>query len=72
MSEQKIAHSTGDFDKNKHRGKIDITIPVKTLQTDSQHFAGHLKSSDLFRTEKFPEMHFVSTKSNYVGKTDLC
>ncbi len=59
---------TVDFDKAKRQGKIDITIPVNTLQTGSERFTGHLKSPDLFNAEKFPEMRFVSTKFNYVGK----
>lgn len=60
-------NGTVDFDKAKRQGKIDLTIPVSTLQTGSDRFTGHLKSADLFNAEKFPEMRFVSTKFNYMG-----
>lgn len=55
-------------DTQKRTGKIDITIPVKNLQASSKEFTGHLLSKDLFNAEQFPEMRFVSTKFNYVGK----
>lgn len=57
-----------EFDKAKRQGKIDIRIPVNSLQTGSEQFTGHLKSADLFHAEKFPEIRFVSTKFNYMGK----
>lgn len=55
-------------DAQKRTGKIDITIPVKNLQTGSEQFTGHLLSKDMFNAEQFPEMRFVSTKFNYSGK----
>lgn len=60
-------NGTLDFDKAKRQGKIDLTIPVSTLQTGSEQFTAHLKAADLFNAEKFPEMRFVSTKFNYSG-----
>lgn len=57
-----------EFDKKAQKGKIDITIPVSTLQTGSEHFTNHLKSADLFNAEAHPEMRFESTKFNYTGK----
>lgn len=57
-----------NFDADKRQGAIDLAIPVKSLQTGSEHFTQHLQSADLFNAEKFPEMRFVSTKFNYVGK----
>ncbi|MDO4896635.1 MAG: YceI family protein [Moraxella sp.] len=56
-----------DFDRVAKTGKIDITIPVSSLQSSSQAFTDHLKSADLFHAEKYPEMRFVSTKFNYTG-----
>ncbi|WP_416192450.1 YceI family protein [Neisseria sp. CCUG12390] len=61
-------NGTVDFEQAKRQGKIDIAIPISTLQTGSDRFTAHLKSADLFNAEKFPEMRFVSTKFNYMGK----
>lgn len=59
---------TVNFDQKKRTGKVDIQIPVNTLQTGSKEFTGHLLSKDLFNAEQFPEMRFVSSKFNYAGK----
>ncbi|ASK27955.1 YceI family protein [Neisseria chenwenguii] len=59
---------TVDFDQAKRSGKIDVKIPVTSLQTGSDQFTHHLKSADLFNAAKFPEMRFVSTKFHFVGK----
>ena len=56
------------FDAAKHTGKIDVSIPVKQLQTGSNEFTHHLLSADLFNAEQFPEMRFVSSKFNFSGK----
>lgn len=59
---------TVEFDKNNpHRGKLDITIPVSSLQSSSEAFTGHLKSADLFDAEKYPTMRFESTQFKYTG-----
>lgn len=57
-----------EFDKATQAGKIDITIPVSSLQTGSAHFTDHLKSADLFNADMYPNMRFESTKFNHVGK----
>ncbi|SPX84899.1 YceI family protein [Moraxella ovis] len=57
-----------EFDKEARKGKIDITIPIDSLQTGSEAFTDHLKSADLFNAEAHPNMRFESTKFNYVGK----
>ncbi len=57
-----------EFDKEARKGKIDITIPIDSLQTGSEAFTGHLKSANLFNAEAHPNMRFESTKFNYVGK----
>ncbi|HGO5814406.1 TPA: YceI family protein [Mannheimia haemolytica] len=56
------------FDAEKGTGKIDVTIPVASLQASSEDFTKHLKSADLFNAEKFPEMRFVSTKFHFQDK----
>ncbi|ANB91168.1 hypothetical protein MOVS_03280 [Moraxella ovis] len=57
-----------EFDKEARKGKIDITIPIDSLQTGSEAFTDHLKSADLFNAEAHPNMRFESTKFNHVGK----
>ena len=57
-----------EYDKATGKGKIDIDIPVSTLQTGSDKFTDHLKSADLFNAAAHPTMNFTSTKFNYVGK----
>lgn len=57
-----------EFNRDARSDKIDITIPMTSLQTGSDAFTGHLKSADLFNAEKYPEMRFESAKFNYVGK----
>ncbi|MDO5651254.1 MAG: YceI family protein [Moraxella sp.] len=53
------------FDRTARTGSIDITIPVKNLQSGSEAFTGHLKSADLFNAAAYPTMRFVSTKFNF-------
>lgn len=56
------------FDAAKQQGSINLTIPIASLQTGSEHFTNHLKSADLFNSEQFPEMKFVSTQFHFQGK----
>lgn len=56
------------FDLAKRTGNINITLPLANLQTGSKEFTHHLQSADLFNAEKFPEMHFESTKFHFNGK----
>lgn len=56
------------FDKDSYTGSLDVTIPITSLQTGSEHFTDHLKSADLFHAEKYPNMSFKSTKFHVIGK----
>lgn len=57
-----------EFNRSSKTDKIDITIPVSSLQSSSEAFTNHLKGADLFNAEKYPTMRFESAKFNYVGK----
>lgn len=57
-----------EFNRSAKSDKIDITIPISSLQTGSEAFTNHLKGADLFNAEKYPEMRFESAKFNYTGK----
>lgn len=60
---------TGEMTFNKNeQSKIDISIPMDSLQSSSSMFTDHLKSADLFNAEQYPTMRFESTKFNYVGR----
>jgi polyisoprenoid-binding protein YceI len=43
--------------------KADITIAAASIDTRSEARDTHLRSADFFDVEKFPELHFVSTKA---------
>jgi polyisoprenoid-binding protein YceI len=48
--------------------KIDVLIPVSSLDTAVQKRDEHLKSADFFEVTKFPNMTFKSKK--FIGKLD--
>ena len=56
-----------DFNPAAKTGSVSITIPVSSLQTGSEGFNNHLKSTDLFDADKYPTLQFESTKFNFVG-----
>lgn len=60
-------NGTLQFDSAKRTGSIDLSIPVNSLQSGSADFTQHLKSSDLFNAEKYPEIRFVSTRFHFKG-----
>ncbi len=60
-------NGTLQFDPAKRTGGIDLSIPVNNLQSGSTDFTQHLKSSDLFNAEKYPEIRFVSTRFHFKG-----
>jgi len=50
--------------------KIDFTIDANSVNTDNEDRDKHLRSSDFFETEKYPEIKFVSTSIKKIsGKT---
>ncbi|WP_336946827.1 YceI family protein [Asaia sp. HN010] len=42
--------------------KLDVTLPINSVQTTVAKLDGELKGADWFDADKFPTAHFVSTK----------
>lgn len=53
------------FDPETMDGKMDISIPVKTLNTGMAAFDKHVTDADMLDAEKFPTIEFKSTKWNF-------
>lgn len=51
-----------NFDKeNPSASKIEVSIPVKSIDTGINKRDNHLRSEDYFEVEKYPNISFVST-----------
>jgi polyisoprenoid-binding protein YceI len=53
--------------KNPAADSVDITIPTASVSTTNAKLDGELKSPDWFDAEKFPTIHFKSTKVVVTG-----
>ena len=51
------------------RSSIELTIAAASVETGVGAFDTHLKSSDFFEVETFPEIRFVSTEVEPTGDT---
>ena len=49
---------------------FDVTIKVKSINTNVEKRDNHLRSADFFEVEKYPDMTFKSTKILATGKPD--
>ena len=49
------------YDKAAKTGSVDVTIDMKSVDTGSTLFNGHIQGADFLDTEKFPTATFVST-----------
>ena len=47
--------------------RLDVTIAAASIDTRADQRDAHLKSADFFDVEKFPELHFVSSKAERTG-----
>jgi polyisoprenoid-binding protein YceI len=57
------------FDPKKPEdSKIDVTLKPKGIKTSSEGLDEHLQKPEFFNTEKFPEIHFVSTAIKVTGE----
>jgi len=58
-----VEHTKPDFSD----AKINFTIKVASIDTDNEKRNGHLKSTDFFDAEKFPEITFTSSSLKPLG-----
>ena len=49
------------------KSSFNVSVDVKTIDTDNEKRDEHLKNEDFFETEKYP---FISFKSSEITKTD--
>ena len=55
------------LDKEAKTGSVDVTIDMKSVDTGSELFNGHIQGEDFLSTEKYPTATFKSTKVNFDG-----
>ena len=55
--EGKIIYDADDVSKSK----VSVTIPVQSIDSNSEQRDGHLESPDFFNAKEFPEVTFRST-----------
>jgi polyisoprenoid-binding protein YceI len=55
------------FDKAAQTGSVDVTIDMKSVETGSNLFNGHIQGADFLDTEKYPTATFKSTKVVFEG-----
>ena len=55
------------IDRAAKTGSADVTIDVKSVNTGSDTFNGHLKGEDFFDAEKFPTITFKSNVFKFEG-----
>ncbi|HTO17463.1 MAG TPA: YceI family protein [Edaphocola sp.] len=53
----KVETEGTDFSK----AKISLTAEMNSISTNNEQRDAHLRNSDFFEVEKFPQMHFTST-----------
>jgi len=58
---------TVTLDKAAKAGAVDVTIDMKSVETGSTVFNGHIQGEDFLDTAKFPTATFKSTKVNFAG-----
>lgn len=63
MFDGTMEHSKADFSD----AKINFSVDVASVNTDSERRDGHLKADDFFNAEKYPKMTFVSTSVKPLG-----
>ena len=58
---------TVSFDKAGKTGQVTVSLDMNSVNSGTAAFDKHLKSADIFNTEKHPEAKFVSDKFVYDG-----
>lgn len=60
-----LTDASGSLTLDPHRATashVDITLPMASISTTNTKLDGELKSADWFDAERYPTIHFVSTK----------
>ena len=55
------------LDKAAKTGSVDVTIDMKSVDTGSELFNGHIQGEEFLDTAKYPVATFKSTKVNFDG-----
>jgi polyisoprenoid-binding protein YceI len=55
-------------DTDPENSSIELTIPVLGIDTRESQRDAHLRSADFFEAERYPEIHFRSTRIARAGK----
>jgi polyisoprenoid-binding protein YceI len=55
-------------EKDVTKSKVNVVIKVTSIDTDNEKRDSHLRSSDFFAAEKYPEITFTSTEIEKKGK----
>lgn len=55
------------IDRAAKTGSVDVTIDVKSVNTGSTVFNGHIQGEDFFDTEKYPTITYKSDKMKFDG-----
>ena len=55
------------IDKAAKSGSVDVTIDMKSVNTGSALFNGHIQGEDFLDTAKYPTITYKSTKVNFDG-----
>jgi len=62
---------TISFDRNSPAtSQFDVTVDANSIQTGMDLRDSHLRGDSYFDIEKYPRMHFVSTKITATGKSE--
>lgn len=51
--------------------RIDVTIPVESINTENQRRDNHLQSEDFFNASEWPNIHFVSNEIEQTGENQF-
>jgi len=57
--------------KSPEKGSAEITIQVKSINTDNVTRDNHLKTSDFFEADKYPTITFKSTKITKIDEKNF-
>lgn len=61
-----------NFDpENLEESRIDVTIPVESVNTRNERRDNHLRSEDFFNTSQWPNMRFVSSSIEQTGENEF-